>query len=251
MWLLVCRLYWVDSSLLFEILLGISENLKFCEHKLNLECTLRQHASPRSLSHVALPFSRCSLSGLAVCVEDLHTMGLGIVCSLCLKCSSLRDPPAQTVNSSGLVQMSFSWWPHWLTLLHLSYILVPFSPHYLPLVTCFFIRFLFVSHDLLVSFWGQRFSSTSLPLNLQCHQCLVKLNEWLDGFLPCTPEGFILEGRHGWQSSKPINGLFISDEKVKQRYGIGVMKKRGTEDGCHRRLSDVWRHSVCLEQSEQ
>lgn len=140
---------------------------------------------------------------------------------------------------------------HWLTLLHLSYILVPFSPHYLPLVTCFFIRFLFVSHDLLVSFWGQRFSSTSLPLNLQCHQCLVKLNEWLDGFLPCTPEGFILEGRHGWQSSKPINGLFISDEKVKQRYGIGVMKKRGTEDGCHRRLSDVWRHSMCLEQSEQ
>lgn len=183
-------------------------------------------------------------------VEDLHTMGLGIVFSLCLKCSSLRDPQAQAVNSSGLVQMSFSWWPHWLALLHLSYTLVPFSLHYLPPCDVF-LHLFFVCLPWLIckllraKIFFYLFTPES-PVSSVPGEV-----EWLDGFLPCTPEGFILEGRHRWQSSKPINGLFISDEKVKQRYGVGVMKKRGTEDGCQRCLSDIWRHNVCLEQSEQ
>ena len=40
--------------------------------------------------------------------------------------------------------------------------------------------------------------------------------EWMDGFVPCPPEGFFSVGRVRGQSSKPISEHFIFYEKIKQ-----------------------------------
>lgn len=127
------------------------------------------------------------------------TMRLCLVCSLCLKCSSIGDPQAQILGSSRLCSEFTQLVTTRINIYHPGHPVLPASFPWFPFfctvfiaMECLLICFLFVSFSLYVNSGAQFFFS---PILFAAVSSVFSEIEWMDGFVPCPPEGFFSVGR--------------------------------------------------------